>query len=242
MKTYRNLHRLSVAATLLLATLPAMAQWTGKGEAGLAVASGNTDTTTANAKVGVTHTKDEWENALSLAGLYVRTSGDTTANRWEAAEQTRYTFGAATYWFGGGRYEEDEFSGFNYQGLVSTGIGHKFFDDDTIKLSAQIGAGYKFQESAASDTDPARKRNGAVGVGAVDFSYQLTATTTLFNRFNAEYTSANTFLQNDIGGQVKVSERVALSVGYGVRYNTDPPDGFKKADMLSTVNLVYEVK
>ncbi len=41
---------------------------------------------------------------------------------------------------------------------------------------------------------------------------------------------------------MKVSDRIALSLGYAVRHNTDPPAGFKKTDTLSTVNLVYEVK
>jgi putative salt-induced outer membrane protein len=31
-------------------------------------------------------------------------------------------------------------------------------------------------------------------------------------------------------------------VAYTVRYNSDPPAGFRKTDTLTTANLVYEVK
>ena len=97
---------------LLLAALPAAAQWTGKGEAGLAIASGNSDSRTANARVSATRKLGAWEHKLGLAGLYVRSEGDTTAKRWEASGQTRFDFRPDTFWYGGGRYEEDRFSGF----------------------------------------------------------------------------------------------------------------------------------
>jgi len=35
---------------------------------------------------------------------------------------------------------------------------------------------------------------------------------------------------------------LALAVGYSVRHNTDPPEGFEKTDTLTTINLVYELK
>ena len=113
-------------ATVALAaagSVPALAQWTGKGEAGIAVASGNTDTKSANAKIAIGNKQDQWEHSASLAGNYVRTDGDTTAKRWELGLQTRYSFSGATFWYGGLRYEEDRFSGFDHQGVLSTGVG-----------------------------------------------------------------------------------------------------------------------
>src|SRR5689334_22396762 len=141
----------------LLCSLPAMAQWTGKGEAGVAVASGNTSTKSANARVAVGYKSDAWEDSASLAGNYVRTEGLTTARRWEIGAQTRYNFGAHTFWYGGARYEEDRFSGFDHQGVISTGVGRKFIDRDTTHLAGQVGVGYKFLETTATLTAPADK-------------------------------------------------------------------------------------
>jgi putative salt-induced outer membrane protein YdiY len=36
-----------------------------------------------------------------------------------------------------------------------------------------------------------------------------------------------------------MSERFGLSLGYGVRYNSDPPPGLESTDTLTTVNLAY---
>lgn len=231
--------RSAFAAALLLAALPASAQWTGKGEAGLAVASGNSESRTANARVAATYKDNAWEHGYTLAGLYVRSEGSTTARRWEAGAQSRRNFLTRNFWYGGLRYEEDRFSGFDHQGLVTTGVGRRFIDNDTTKLLAQVGAGYKFWETL----DVPRDRDSSVtGVASMEFEHKLTDSTTLFDKFNSEFTSNNNFLQNEVGIAVKMTDRMALALGYAVRHNTDPPDGFEKTDTLTTVNLVYEIK
>jgi putative salt-induced outer membrane protein len=231
-----------IAGLAIAATSPAFAQWTGKGEAGVAIASGNTDSKSANARVAIAKKVDAWEHSASLAGVYLRSDGDTTAKRWELGLQTRYSFSGATYWFGGLRYEQDEFSGFDHQGVLSTGVGRTFVDNDTTKFSAQVGAGYKFSESIATLEAPASKDNKVVGVASANFEHKLNASTSIFDKFSAEISSDNNFLQNQIGVSVRMSDRMALALAYAVRHNTDPPAGFKKTDTLSTINLVYEVK
>jgi len=232
--------RPALAACLLLAALPAAAQWTGKGEAGLAIADGNANTKTANARVTIGRKVEAWEHGLGLAWLYVRNDGITSAKRWESFAKTQYNFGGGrTFWFGGLRYEQDRFSGFDHQGVVDSGLGHKFVDSEATKLSGRLGVGYKFWETLDTPRD---KDNSIAGTAGLDFSHQFNTSTSVFNKFGAEVTSGNNFLQNEAGLVVKMSDRIALALGYTVRYNSDPPAGFRKTDTLTTVNLVYEVK
>jgi len=42
--------------------------------------------------------------------------------------------------------------------------------------------------------------------------------------------------------EVKILNALALAVGYSVRHNSNPPEGFVKTDTLTTLNLVYELK
>ena len=91
------------------------------------------------------------------------------------------------------------------------------------------------QKTADSDSQ-------AVFRGTLDYDHKFTATTSLVDKFIVEAGSENTFLQNDIALQVKMTSVLALAVGYSVRTNTDPPAGFKKTDSLTTINLVYEIK
>lgn len=238
----------AIALTLLLPASAAFAQWNGKGEAGIAVASGNTDARSGNAKLVIGKTVDAWEHSLGLAGNYVATDGDTTAQRVEAFAESHYQFTGRSFWFGGARYEDDRFSGFNYQATLSTGVGRKFVDTDNVKFTGQVGVGYKVFETrdtidpVTSAWIPARRESEAVLTGGFDYTNQLTATTSVFDKFGFEAASENTFLQNQIGVAVKMSENLALAVAYAVRHNTKPPAGFKKTDTLTTLNLVYEIK
>jgi putative salt-induced outer membrane protein YdiY len=49
-------------------------------------------------------------------------------------------------------------------------------------------------------------------------------------------------MRNEAGVVVKMTDRLAMSLAYTIRHNTEPPAGFKKTDTLTTANLVYEMR
>jgi putative salt-induced outer membrane protein len=89
---------------------------------------------------------------------------------------------------------------------------------------------------------PGKSDSEAVFRGTLDYDHKFTATTSLLDKFVVEAGADNTFAQNDLALQVKMTDVLALAVGYSVRYNTDPQVGFEKTDTLTTINLVYEIK
>jgi putative salt-induced outer membrane protein len=199
-----------LAGVVLLAASPARADWTGNGEAGLVIASGNTETETANAKLQFATEIDKWKHQFGGAALYASSDDDgTTAQRWEAFEQTDYNFSPRTFWFGALRYEDDEFSGFEYQATISTGLGRKFIDTDVTKFTGTAGVGYKVFETRDAFDDagvliePGDRDSDAVFRGTLDFDHELTATTSVLDKFIVEAGSDNTFLQNDLALQVR---------------------------------------
>jgi putative salt-induced outer membrane protein len=245
----RILALLTAVLMPLLVVAPAQADWTGKGEAGLVIASGNTETETANAKLQLANEIGKWKHQFGGAALYASSDLEgTTAQRWEAFEQTDYNFSPRTFWFGAIRYEDDEFSGFEYQAIASTGIGRKFIDTDVTKFSGTAGVGYKFLETSDAFDDagvliePGDSASEVVFRGTLDYDHNLTPTTSVLDRFVVEAGADNTFVQNALALQVKMTDVLALAVGFSVRHNTDPPVGFEETDTLTTINLVYEIK
>jgi putative salt-induced outer membrane protein len=233
----------------LLAAVPAHADWSGKGETGLVVSSGNTNTESANAKMQVINELPDWKIAFGGAVLYASDEEGKTANRWETFGQLDWNFTQRNFLFGAGRYEQDEFSGFRYQATASYGIGRRVFDSPATKLTATLGAGYKFFETrdAFDETtgvliEAGESDREVVFRSTVDFDHQFTPTTNLINKFIVESGADNTFLQNDLSLQVKMTDVLALAVGLSVRHNTQPPAEFQETDTLTTINLVYEVK
>lgn len=248
MRMVRRSLAIAMGVACSLHAMTAAADWSGKGEVGAAVASGNTETKAANAKIEVVNQLERWKHLLGLTGNYASDDVGTTGQRWEARGQSDYSFGPRAFWFGSGRYEDDRFSGFEYQATLGTGLGYKFIDTEATKLAGQIGAGYKFFETRATLADdgftiiPGDRDSELVFTGGVTFEHQLTATTKILDKFLVESGGDNAFLQNELALQVRMTEVLALAVGYAVRHNTDPPEGFKKTDTLTTLNLVYEIK
>jgi putative salt-induced outer membrane protein len=212
------------------------AGWTGKGEAGIVFARGNTEADTVNLKLGMSHEVDRWKHSLEMAALRATNKGVKSADRYMAGWQSDYKINARTFAFGALRYERDKLSAFDYQASLSAGLGYKFYDTDTIKLSGQAGVGYRRLKEALP---PGKTYGDAVFVAGMDYENKLTASTKVVDKFRAEVGSKNTLLANFLGIEVKMSDALALSVGFDVRDNTKAVSPAKKFDTVTTVNLVY---
>lgn len=229
------IRNLAAVLPLALLALPAQADWQGKGELGGVLARGNTETETLNAKVDMTKETEQWRHLAGFSILRSTNDGVTSADRWELRGESDYKLTERSYVFGALRYEEDEFTDYEYQGTASVGYGYKFIDTERTKLDGKLGVGYRQSELRLTG----ETEDDAILRGAVDFSHQLTETTRVFDKFLVEAGSDNTFLQNVLGIEVKMTDTLALGLSYEVRHNTDVLPGTEKTDQVLTANLVF---
>lgn len=245
--------------------------WSGSGEVGFAAARGNAKSENLNAKLQFKKEDEQWKHNFYLTALrnkgevktqYVDestdpptvgavSSYDTTANRYEVGASSGYKLDERSYIVGAVRYENDDFSPFDYQAVVSIGYGYTVLKNASDELSFEVGPGYKRYKNAdvygpEVDPDtlkPVRHTFGSegemVGRGLMAYKHSFTDTTSFVDTLLVEAGSDNTFLQNDAGLQVDINKKLALKVGYQVRHNTDVLPGTKKTDQLMTTNLVY---
>jgi putative salt-induced outer membrane protein len=239
---------LSALADEAPAPPPPQHTWIGKGQFGFLDSRGNSDAESVNANLDVLRYDGDWKNELYFGGLYGKSAGIVSAERWEAREQTNYNFTKDFFAFGGVRFEHDEFDGFVYQGSLTGGIGYKILDTNDTKLTAQAGAGYrrlrpetidKAADGEVTSRTPGAASGNGIGTVGIDFSHAFTKTTVFTNKFLTEAGSDNTLLQDTLGLTVKMSDRLALSVGYGIIDNTKPPAPLKKLDTIATVNVQF---
>ena len=78
-----------------------------------------------------------------------------------------------------------------------------------------------------------------MGTAGLDYAQQITPSTKLTDKLLIQSGGQNTAVANDFAVAVNMTDTLALSVGYGVRYNSNPPIGTKSSDQLTTVNIVY---
>ncbi len=227
---------------------PPMGVWTGKGQLGWVASNGNTDAKAANALIDIARLEQRWKHAFHLGGLYSESANITAAERWDSLWQSNYDLTTDLYAFGALRYSHDLYSGFHYQASGTLGLGYQIIETDDVKLSAQLGAGYRKLQPQQLIEDAAgavvsRVLEPSVGEviasAGLEYSQALTKTTTLSDKLLIESGSSNTLVTNTLALTVQMSDRLALSVGYHLQNNSNPPAGLEKRDTTQTVNLVF---
>ncbi len=255
-------HRTGGAVSLMIAAMSAAAvraddtppppqhEWIGKGQAGFLDARGNSTGESINAMLDLARYDGDWKNALHVEGFYGKSGEVLSAERWIVKEQTDYTLSGDFFGFGGLRFEHDEFDGFVYQASFTLGAGYKILDTEPDKLSVQAGPGFKrFRpEEITKSPDgsgavlfrvPQEAQSEAIADVEVDYAHTFSKSTTLSNKLLVQYGSANSLTTDQIALAVKMSTKLALSVGYQFTENSKPPAPLKKVDTVTTVNLVY---
>lgn len=235
--------------------------WSGSGEFGYASARGNSRSENLNAKLGLSQENELWKNNFYLNGM--RSKGEvnvtdadgntvnklsTTANRYDGGASVGYKLDPRSYLVGAGRYEHDDFGSNLWQETVSLGYGYIALKNQRTELSFEIGPGYKRyrpadQNEAGGNGDSIVVHQDVVGEavarGLVNFKYRLTDNTAFEDTFLTEAGSKNKYYQNDAGLSVSMTKKMALKVGFQVRYNSDTQPDTKSTDTLTTTNLVY---
>ncbi|NKZ39896.1 DUF481 domain-containing protein [Oleiagrimonas citrea] len=234
--------------------------WSGSGELGYAAARGNSRTENLNAKLSLKKETELWKDSFYLTGL--RSKGNvtvtdangnsvaqytTTANRYEGGASVGYKFSPRSYVVTAGRYEHDEFGSNLWQGVVSVGYGYIALKNARTELSFEAGPGYKrYRPADKTVTVNGQSMKVASPVkdegvlrGLINWKYQLTANTKLENTLLVEAGSSNRYYQNDAGLSVSMTEKLAIKLGYQLRYNSNVEPGVKHKDQLYTTNVVY---
>lgn len=218
--------------------------FSGEGEFGLVVTTGNTETETLNAKLAGAYAQQAWVHELGLTALSASENGARTAERYQLSGKSEYHTTEFSHWFGSLRYEEDKFGGFEHQGILTAGYGRTLVDSETSYLGLEAGIGARRTQPAEdpeTGIEPDASTN-AVLRGAAEYWWQFTENARLQNDFLVETGEDNTFVQNQIGLRVAINDRFSVKLGLEVRHNTQAPEDLDKTDTVSTVNLVYSFK
>ena len=261
-RCFRNALALALA---LGAGMPAFAQdagedgaatqsagWTGTGELGFASARGNARSESLNLRFALGRETERWRHGWHASALRAKgeVSGDfdgdgvvedryeVNANRYELGLTSAYKFNARNRLAGSGRYENDDFSPYEYQATVAVSYGRQLVDSERTTLETEIGPGYR----RARELGTGVVESDLIVRGLLDFSHALTGNAKLVNRLLVETGPDNTFAQNDFGVSVAMNESFALKAGLQARHNTEVGPGTRRTDTLTTINLVYSFR
>jgi putative salt-induced outer membrane protein len=259
-RSLRSRYALGASVIAFIVSAPSLADapppppdgvWIGQGQGGLVITSGNTDSTSLNAKLDLAETNGPWKNIVFVGGLYGKNNGITSAERIAGSYELDHKISDDLFWFGSAHGVRDLFSGFDYQVTLSAGVGYKFINTADTKFDGLLGIGYERLETQALVKDASgavvERINGPsqgdlVGTAGLNLEQKLTTSAKLIDKLLVISGSLNTAVTNGLSVQVSMSDALALSVGYAIQYNTTPAAGVKKLDQETTVNVVYNIK
>lgn len=214
--------------------------WKGEGELGYTLTSGNSDNETIVSKLSISYQQNSWINTFKIESLRTESkdsdSSDTvvTANRITLSDKLSYDISEHIYSFFNTRYEEDNFSGFEYQSSATLGAGYRVIKQQDISLTLESGVGYQQDR-----TDDRQMQKGRALRFSEDFAYQITSTTNLTQGLIVEQGKNNVYSEFNAGFKVAINGSLALKLSHLIKHNSDVPDDKENFDRVTTATLVY---
>jgi putative salt-induced outer membrane protein YdiY len=236
------------AALFLLSATPSFAQappepkiWTVQMGAGLALTSGNTDTSTVNAAYDLVY-DPQTKNVVKSDALLLRgkTEGVVSANRLGFNIRDEYKLTPRMFVFGQNQFLKDEFKSIDYLVAPTAGLGYKLFDTMATKLSVDGSAGVVWEKNPGFEVSS----SGAVAVSE-KLAQTVTATTTITQSVAGLWKTKNfddALYTFGVGVAASMSTRTQLKIELLDTYKKLPPlPTVQKNDVALLMSIVYKV-
>lgn len=208
--------------------------WAGKARLGYLATSGNTDSSSLNSGLEVSYSAGQWVHAFKAAGIFSSEDQVTTAEAYEAGFKSERNFGDHNYLFGQLHWRKDRFSGYDQQFSQTVGYGRRLIDLEKHKLNAEIGAGAR-----QSDLADGTKENETIVRAGLDYTWNISETTSFQQAVNIESGSQNTYTESVTRLSAALVGNLALVASYTVKNNSDVPPPAENTDRFTALSLEY---
>ncbi len=213
----------------------ATSSFKGNIDAGLTVASGNTETQNFNVSSALNYKKDVFDNSLELKARSSAEDDVRTNEEYFVNNQSRYIFSPKMYSFFELEYVNDRFSGFQYRTSELLGYGYKFYDNTTFQLSGELGAGAR--QSLSTNEE---RTNSLLGKATVKTFWQLSEALSLENKTSSSYGSDALITISDTDLKSKLTDSLYFKLNYNLQHIDDVPADKKHLDSITSLGLGYE--
>jgi len=211
--------------------------WTSEMELGFVQTTGNTETESLNLKFAVDNKRKNWEHSLKLASVKSSDSMGATAERYFVLVKSQYMLNETSYLFDRLQYEDDRFSGYDYQASEVIGYGRHLVSNDTFKMNAEIGVGVR--QNAVENT---ATQSEGIMVIASDLDWVISKSASLSEDLTIDIGDDRTISKSVTALTTKINSSLSSKITYTVRKASEVPVGTKKTDTELAATLVYTFK
>jgi putative salt-induced outer membrane protein len=202
--------------------------------------SGNTDTSTTGADFSAHRRGLVWQLEATAKAVHTATDDETTAERYlgDVRGKRKLTdrIGLST----GAKLEKDRFAGIDFRSILDAGLGWALVKDPRWMLDGVTSIAW-LHESRTDDSTI----NDPIGVLQVLSRIPFGAAGDTTQRFTyyPDFRTSSAYRQEfELTAQAAMNSRLALKLGYLVRYSNAPLPTFKKTDTTTTASIVLRFK
>ena len=242
--------RLLILVLFLAPALPAAAQapapppppplWDAQVGASFVGTNGNSDTSSVGADFGAHRRGLVWKIDSEATAVRSSSLDVKTAERYlgllRAARKLTPIIGLTS----GIKLERDRFSGLDFRSILDTGLSWALVRGPAWTLDGLTGVAWNHESRTVGPTI-----NHPVGLlqllsrvpfgGAGDTTQRFT--------FYPDFTETSAYRsEGEITAQAALNARLALKLGYLIRFANNPVPGFKKTDNTTTASVVMRWK
>lgn len=209
--------------------------WGGFAELGSIITTGNTDTSSLNAKFGAKRKGIQWDSSYKLQALTSREDGDVSKETYYGAAQFDRNFTERSYLAIHVDHERARFSGYTYETTASVGYGYRVLDGDINNLDVEVGPGY----SRKKLEDSSELEEEGIARLVADYSWQINEGTQFMQHLVAELGQESSSYESETGLKSQLNGSLATKITYTVSYTDNVPADTENTDTEFGVTLVY---
>lgn len=229
---------LIACATLAILT-PTLANaaestWGGEAELGIVSTSGNTETSTINLNTKLENERAKWKHLVLFNTLHSSSEDDSTAERYVLIGKSDYKIDDISYAFGRFSYEDDRFSGFEYQATETLGYGRHLIQEPTLKIDVEGGPGMR-----QSKAENASSENEGILYLSGNLKWDISPTSLFTEDLFTEIGEDITITKSVTGLKSQINGDLAMRVTFTAKHTSKVPAEKKKVDTETAISLVY---
>lgn len=221
------------APVMTLSARAAEPGWSGEGQLGVSLTTGNTEDTALLASLRLNYVADRFSHSFKALADYRDSFNTTTNEEYALGYQLNYDFTPELYGFGALDWERNEFSGRTNRWMQAAGLGFHAIATPTTLLDLEGGIAFRQTDYVigGGNGETAARLRGY-------FSHAFNENVTLSQEVVGILGESNT-VDSISAVTAKVTDALALRASYEVSYDSEPLAGLKETDTATRLGVVY---
>lgn len=203
---------------------------------GGALATGNAEARQLSAEGRWRVLRRPWTASLEVLFDYAHADGETGEQRLVVSPELRRDLGPRLFALANVRYEDDRFSGYEWELTEAVALGYRLVDEPGLELVVEAGPALR---QAEIERTGATKKDVAAR-GRAGLAWQVSPTIRLTDDLLVVAGGERITTDNTAAVTSKVNDRLGLRLSLNLRHDSDPPIGAEELDTLTKAAVVYE--